>query len=321
MLHQSLSELVQDPTFNTKSPVAIEARESAVQLMEFCTNSENLPTLTAFSTDLLDSFKKLFEASNFKKDKLFRSFFLMRSSRVFVDKWEKFLKSVPCAATPVMYQHVVDLIFEKLVYAKFQVSSSESDPTDIEPITENEANALRYAAGYVCRHLRRKLENGNHHLKEEMILCLMALVKDRLDETVGPAEEWTEKIDRGGLWHVKETTYALFLSLEREMRLCLKHLSSKPTETHKSTFIEKICSSDDVLFDWLISSADFEIEDNDAHEELLKKVVELFITVRGFAFASVWVEKYKQENKKATQRSKGLRKELYTNDDSSSCNL
>ena len=64
----------------------------------------------------------------------------------------------------------------------------------------------------MCQHLRQKLEHGNDPLKEEMILCLMELVKDYSDETIGTSEEWTMLVDRGGLWHVKETTYALFLS-------------------------------------------------------------------------------------------------------------
>ena len=35
---------------------------------------------------------------------------------------------------------------------------------------------------YICRHLRKKLERGNHEFKEEMILCLMDLVKDPQDD-------------------------------------------------------------------------------------------------------------------------------------------
>ena len=68
-----------------------------------------------------------------------------------------------------------------------------------------------------------------------MILCLMELVKDCSDETVGTSEDWTMLVDRGGLWHVKETTYALFLSLEQEMRSCLQSLVSEPTAAQKNS--------------------------------------------------------------------------------------
>ncbi len=32
------------------------------------------------------------------------------------------------------------------------------------------------------------------------------------------SEEWTNSIDRGGLWHVSDTTYNLFYAIEREVR-------------------------------------------------------------------------------------------------------
>ena len=73
-------------------------------------------------------------------------------------------------------------------------------------------------------HLRRKIEHGNH---EELVLCLMALVKSRNDEEVASDEEWTRMLDRGGLWYIKETSYSLFCAIEEETRYCLKTLSSQ----------------------------------------------------------------------------------------------
>ena len=95
-----------------------------------------------------------------------------------------------------------DLIFKDLVYENFQISKSRCT-YEIETITVLEVSVLRYATSYVCQHLRQKLEHGNDRLKEEMILCLMELVKDYSDETIGTSEEWTMLVDRGGLWHVR----------------------------------------------------------------------------------------------------------------------
>ena len=55
------------------------------------------------------------------------------------------------------------------------------------------------------------------------MLCLIALVKGRSSEECGNDEEWTMIMGRGGLWYIKETTYALFLSIEEEIQ-CLKTL-------------------------------------------------------------------------------------------------
>ena len=67
-------------------------------------------------------------------------------------------------------------------------------------------------------------------------------------------------------------------------------------------------ADDDVMFYWCLLS----VEIGDAEGELLKIIVNLFITVRGFSFAKSVMEMYKQENKKCTQKSKSLRRKLPT---------
>ena len=170
----------------------------------------------------------------------------------------------------------------------------------------------RYAAAYVCRHLRRKIEHGNSKFKEELVLCLMALVKSRNDEEVASDDEWTRMLDRGGLWSIKETSYLLFCAIEEETRYCLKTLSSQHGKC-KQEILRHITSNDDVLFHWIITTADFEIDDEEVHEVLLEKIVELYITVREFSYASGWMEKFKKVTKQSTQQSKSLRRDLHEN--------
>ena len=47
-------------------------------------------------------------------------------------------------------------------------------------------------------------------------------------------------------------------------------------------------------------------------EKLLRLVVDMWVTIRGFSYSSAWIEKYKQEHKKTTEKSKGIRKVLQT---------
>ena len=44
----------------------------------------------------------------------------------------------------------------------------------------------------------------------------------------------------------------------------------------------------------------------------MKMVVDLYVTIRGFAFANAWVEQYKAATKTNLQKSKGLRKKINT---------
>ena len=96
------------------------------------------------------------------------------------------------------------LIISKITYLEQQSGSNDAK------LRESEKGVLRYVAGYICRHLRQKLERESHQFKEEMILCLMDLIKGQDIEEHGIDEDWTD-LDRGGLWHVKETTYHFFM--------------------------------------------------------------------------------------------------------------
>ena len=137
----------------------------------------------------------------------------------------------------------------------------------------------------------------------------MELVKDQDTEQHGIDEHWTHLIDRGGLWHIKETTYQLFSAIEDAIRNILK-LLVHPSALSKLEVMQRV-TSDDVLFYWLIVSADFEIDDHEVHTILLEKIVELYVTVRGFSLASGWFEQYKQRIKQSTEQIESLCRELH----------
>ena len=118
-------------------------------------------------------------------------------------------------------------------------------------------------------------------------------------------------------WYVKDTTFQLFCAIEYQVRPALIALK-KPSPPSKADIIKRVISDDDVQFYWLIASADFEIDDNETQDILLKKLVELFLTVRRFSLTGVWMERYKQNKKKGTQRAKSLRRDLYEKTSSSS---
>ena len=296
---------------NPASPAA-EARRVAESLLKWSLNEHNNEKVHKFVKTLFDQLEKPIIASVKKscnREKLWKNYFLLRSSKEFVNLWIEFLKHADLEPSPIFYQRLTDIVFRKVIQDHF-IFSNCSGTDVVAPISHQEGSALRYAAGYVCRHLRKKIEHGSHELKEELILCLMALVKDRNSEECGTDEEWTKMMDRGGLWHVKETTYALFLSIEEEIRDCLKTLVT-PAPKSKCEILKKVTDSEDVQFYWLITTADFEIDDRETHETLLQMIVELYLTMRGYSYASVWMEKFKQATKKSTQHSKSLRRDLY----------
>ena len=117
--------------------------------------------------------------------------------------------------------------------------------------------ALRYTAGYIYRHLRKQLERSNHEVKEELVLCLMELTKDKDSNPCNTDEEWTVQVDKVRLWYVKNTTYLLFVAIEEEVRKFLKQLQAG--SGHKSAIIKRVVESEEVEFYWLIAQADFDV--------------------------------------------------------------
>ena len=123
----------------------------------------------------------------------------------------------------------------------------------------NEANVLRYAAGYVVRHISKKIKK-NLHSEKKLLSCAQQLLKETQQATdshdPGTAEEWTDLVDRGGLWHVHETTFHVFCALEEEMRPHLGALCSETSTaaTSRTEFLEKLIGSEDVQFYWCIAA-------------------------------------------------------------------
>ena len=62
-----------------------------------------------------------------------------------------------------------------------------------------------------------------------------------------------------------------------------------------------------------LSTASTEM-DNDVTSAVLKQIVKLYVTIRGFAFTTSYLELYKQAHKKTLQKKKALRRELCPSD-------
>ena len=186
-------------------------------------------------------------------------------------------------ALPLFYQRVGDNILGDVVKEACPIDQEEACVA--QPITAIEMNGLRYAAGYVPRALLKKLKKSANPMKDQLQVCLWDLLDD--ENEGGTADDWIKTIERSGLTHVNEMTFQVFLAMEIELR---KHLIIK----QRSINLEKACGhvmeSGDVQLYWSVVSADWE---EDESKTLLRLVVELFITIRGFSDASAWEEKFK----------------------------
>ena len=76
--------------------------------------------------------------------------------------------------------------------------------------------------------------------------------------------EWVKAIDRGGLIHISDELYGMFVSMEMELR---KHLKLGNNVNIKDTAITEILKNEDVLFNWCLVSINW---DEAELNELLK---------------------------------------------------
>ena len=146
-----------------------------------------------------------------------------------------------------------------------------------------------------------------------MIFCLLSMSGDEMDDR--GTEAWTNLMDRGGLWHMSDMKYDFFHAMEVEVRMHFDVMTVKDSIKDKQMVIKKVVGNEDVLFKWWLL---LDNEDDHVGNKLLKIIADFYLTIRGFSFATSFVELYKQLHCKGLQRSKGLRKELFTSNLSSS---
>lgn len=112
-----------------------------------------------------------------------------------------------------------------------------------------------------------------------------------------------------GLWHVSDTTYVFFAIVEEVTRhfftTCqLDRLSSH--ENPKKEMVNYLLQDGDILFQGSLLTTSLP---GSLESTLLDKVVQLYVTIRGFAFATSCMEMFKQHTKQSLQRKKGSSQE------------
>ena len=148
------------------------------------------------------------------------------------------------------------------------------------------------------------------HYRDEALATLDDLSREdtsgSTDETfLSYSRRWIDLVNRGGLYVVSDEVYTAFQAME----LALQEYLQRGTvgKYNKDAAIEYITNDGDVQFHWccLMSTVTEECA-----QELLKVLVQLLVTIRGFSLAAAYMEEYKMSKQQTTKGKKGLRKEL-----------
>ena len=102
--------------------------------------------------------------------------------------------------------------------------------------------------------MKKNIGKSTHAHKADLLLCLAQLL-DNDDPKIDDSKDWLEMVDRGGLCHISNDTFEVFLALEKELR---NILASNVIEQLDDTVKAKLVESDAVQFIWYIISADWD---------------------------------------------------------------
>ena len=178
---------------------------------------------------------------------------------------------------------------------------------DESTLTFEEENVLRYAAGYVLRTVREKISKSSSPQREELIESVDMLLRcdDEVEEQ-DASSSWMAILDRGGLVHICNDLYRVFVAMELNIRGYLR-IENASEMVLEGRIVSSLLANEDVLFYWCIVCCEIP---EDIANVVLKYIAELWTIIRGFSFAKSFMELYKQKIKKSLQLSKALRKNL-----------
>ena len=220
---------------------------------------------------------------------MIRKFYKVRTSESFCHLWKEL--SVSGIGWNPFFQEATDRVFQEMITAAFPLESMVAENSNPEPetLTYEDANVVRYIAGYVCRKIRKNIEVSSRPNKQQLISCVEGLLGGEGDT---PSADWVDVVDRGGLLHIKEGTYMLFYAMEEEVREYFRlQKISQLVEGSREPIEECVLENKEVLFQWCMLTAGAE---DDVGAVVLGMLVKLWITVRGFSFTSAWLEQFKQ---------------------------
>lgn len=287
---------------------------TAKKLMEWMDEPKNHEKLQVFSAKVMASLRgcvscRSTSLSTRQKEAMCHKYHNLRIPPSFQALWKAFVSdSVGVDVHPMFYQYVTDQVFETFLKMTFKAGSKQ--PSDVEAMAYEEANALRYVAGYVCRKVQKRIEASKHPMRDRLLLCLMDLCDE--DDEVTSSAEWVHAVDRGGLVRVSETTYMVFERMEMIIRSVFNtETAHELSEGTRKELRTTITTDEDLAFLWCMLTVEVEEAEGAV---LLEMLTDLFITVRGFSFSKSVMELYKQTAKKSTQKSKSLRRKLVTSD-------
>lgn len=140
-------------------------------------------------------------------------------------------------------------------------------------------SALRYAAGYMCRAMKKEFESN----PDILAAAIDELIDDSNgDESSDYSNDWMKLASPGALHFVNDNMYMVFHAMEMVVRtyFCKKQVE-KLQPGSRSMLVQLVLDDENVAFYSCMLFA--EVVERVA-STLLHSIIKLYITMRGFTF-------------------------------------
>ena len=286
---------------------------------EDCVKTKNftelLESLRQVFAGMVKSVKryKLFSTKNEKLWILFHKFSITEG----IQTCEKYDKKMNLNAHEIFWQMLMEREFLNHIAQSLSPSNADNEVCCERKVTDVEENAIRYAAGAVIRKLEKKYTQLKAQSAQQCVMALKEMggkLSTRTHIAKHPSQEYITLADCGGLYHIEDRVYSLFLVIEiivyKELSVLFNNKGAHIEKVKKDN-LSWVCDDEEVQLTWQFISSTT-IEEKDVRQKLLIEIVHLWITTRGYSMASAAKESLKEHKKECVKGKKALRKDLAT---------
>jgi len=131
----------------------------------------------------------------------------------FTSHWKEFISAVGVNTTPLLYQHVTDEIFNRLIKKPFGLHQDKDKQDEKSVLSSEHEDTIHYVGGYILHKMK---------IDQELLPLLeKPICTDGSDHT-GTSHEWIKFINQGGLTDITDEAYQCFYEIEVVCRQFLK---------------------------------------------------------------------------------------------------
>ncbi|XP_071476830.1 uncharacterized protein [Diadema antillarum] len=240
-------------------------------------------------------------------EKICSAFHRLRTQTSLQHTWQTLLLQSNITSSPQTSHLSLQYILRQLLHIithRRLIQPDEIQTDDSANLTEHDENVLRYVAGYIPFALSKRYTKTNSKFYRTLQSWRGSDEDIVADTFLEYTCTWTNLVNRGGLFRVKDNVYMLFRAMEIQTKRTLNmNLAQSPDLGGLLT--KALLQSEHVLHCW--TSLIEDLTESEA-QTLLLTVVRYWVKIRVNAFVRVFLNLRKEEQAKKKRSKKIARK-------------